>query len=643
MSVNKLNSYDASNIVVLKNLDAVKARPGMYIGDTGERGFHHLFKEVLDNSIDEAMNGFATSIYVKLHDDEKTIEVRDNGRGIPVDIHKDSGVSALEVIMTTLHAGGKFDNDAYKGGAGGLHGVGVSCVNALSEYLEVVVQRKGEGIFYQKYEDGAPVEPVKRIKDSTAQGTLIKFKPNPKYFKNLSFNEEKIKNFLQEAAFLNAGLILTFYSKQCPEGVKFQFSGGISDYVKSISKELDDVYPTEPVMIKGKQDNIVAEVSFQYSRKDGETIHSFANNIRTLEGGSHVSGMKKAFTRVVNAQAVKQNILKDKDSKLTGEDIRDGMLAVISVRLPQAQFESQTKNRLTTSEAETVLNSVVGESLVIFFEKNPAVLKQIVERALSNQRARDAAKKSFDAEKKKSILKYNRPEKLKDCISKKSEDRELFLVEGNSAAGSATDGRDNYTQAVLPIKGKIINAEKTDFESLFANKEVQSLISSIGTGIQTKPSDKFNLNDCKYNKIIIMTDADIDGAHIAILLLTFFWRYMKPLVEAGKIYFAQPPLYKTTLTKDAKGKEKDVQYFWDHEEMKKYLRKNPKAFLTRFKGLGEMKSGELGLTTMDKRYRKLIQITALDAQQADGTLSIVMGKDAAPRKAMIIDYTEDEK
>ena len=634
MNENKVNKYNASNIEILDGLDPVKRRPGMYIGDTGERGFHHLFKEVLDNSIDEAMNGYATSIHIKLHDDERTIEIRDNGRGIPVDIHPDRGVSALEVILTTLHAGGKFNNDSYKGGAGGLHGVGISCVNALSEFLEVVVQRKGEGVFYQKYEEGIPCADVRKIKEATAQGTLVKFKPSAKYFKSLTFDENKIKDFLQEAAFLNAGLILTFVSKKHPEGLKFQFSGGISDYVKSLMVNVDGVYPIEPVMIKGKLDTISVEVAFQYSNKDGEYIHSFANNIRTIDGGSHVSGLKKAFTRVVNNQALKQNILKEKDAKLAGEDIRDGILAVVSVRLPQAQFEGQTKNKLTTTEAETALNTVVGEALTTFFEKNPSILKSITERAITNQKAKEAAKKSFDNEKKKGVLKYNRPEKLKDCISKKTEERELFLVEGNSAAGSATDGRDNYTQAVLPIKGKIINAEKTDFESLFANKEVQSLIASIGTGIQTDKNDKFNINDCKYNKIIIMTDADIDGAHIAILLLTFFWRYMKPLVEAGKIYFAQPPLYKTTLGKD-------INYFWDQDLMQKHLNKNPKAFLTRFKGLGEMKSGELGSTTMDKRFRKLIQITALDAQQADETLSIVMGKDAAPRKAMIIDYTKD--
>lgn len=629
------STYDSSNIVVLENLEAVRRRPGMYIGDTGERGLLQLFKEVFDNSVDEAMNGFASSIHVKLYDDERTIEVRDNGRGIPVDIHKDRGISALEVIMTTLHAGGKFDDDAYQGGAGGLHGVGVSCVNALSEYLEAVVQRKGEGVFYQKYIEGVPEEPVKRLKDANSQGTLIKYKPSPKFFKNLTYSEDKIKAVLQDAAFLNAGLNIIFVSKNHPEGIKFQFTGGVSDYVRHHMAGAENVYPIEPCYIKGKYENIQVELAFQCSENNGETVYSFANNIKTPDGGTHVSGFKKALTRVVNAQAVKQGLLKDKDPKLSGDDIRDGMFAIVSIRLSQPQFESQTKNRLTSPEAETATNSVVGEGLVEFFDKNPAILKSLVERAITIQKAKEASKKSFDAEKKKGALKGTKSEKLKDCISKKVEERELFLVEGNSAAGSATDGRDNVTQAVLPIKGKIINAEKTDFESLLANKEIQSLISSIGTGVMFRPTDKFNINDCRYSKIIIMTDADIDGAHIAILLMTFFWRYMKPLVEAGMLYFAKPPLYRVTLGKD-------VQYFWEHDAMNAYLKKHPKAFLTRFKGLGEMNPSELGKTTMDKKLRKLMRISVDDAKLADETLSIVMGKVAKSRKVLFQNTGGDE-
>lgn len=629
------STYDASSIQVLKGLSPVRLRPAMFIGDTGKRGLHHLVWECLDNSVDEAMAGHCDSIHITIENDGNTITVEDNGRGIPVDEQADENRSALEVVLTVLHAGGKFGGSGYAA-AGGLHGVGVSCVNALSQQLVAKVWRDG-GAYEQTYKQGVPQTAVVRTGDSRKRGTSIQFKADDTIFtESIRFDDNLLERRFRETAFLNGGLKIVFHNKSTDVNETYQYVGGISDYVQYLTDVQTGHYPSKPFFCEKTQDKTMVQVAFQYTENDNETLLSFANNINTHDGGTHLSGFKTALTRVVNAVGRKNGNLKDKDSNLNGDDIREGMTAVISVRLPQPQFEGQTKAKLGSPDMDGIVQTLFGEALNEFFEKNPAIIKMIVERAQLNQRAREAAKKSAETIKKTGASKiFANAGKLKPCRSRDNNVTELFIVEGDSASGSAKDGRDSGYQAILPIRGKIINAEKKDLLTLLKNKEIESLVTVIGVGIQTSGSDtSFNLEDRKYSKVIIMTDADVDGSHIATLLLTFFYRYMRPLVEAGHIYLVKPPLYRV----DVGAKQ---HYCWSEEERIKALASGSgKTHVTRFKGLGEMDEIELGATTMFKGDRRLIQVSIEDAADADRMLSVLMGKDVSARKAHIIEHSK---
>lgn len=629
------STYDASSIQVLKGLAPVRLRPAMFIGDTGKRGLHHLVWECLDNSVDEAMAGHCDSIHITVENDGKTITIEDNGRGIPVDEQADENRSALEVVLTVLHAGGKFGGSGYTA-AGGLHGVGVSCVNALSQQLVAKVWRDG-GAYEQTYAQGVPQTKVIRTGDSRKRGTSIQFKADNTIFtESIRFDDNLLERRFRETAFLNGGLKIAFQNKSTGVNETYQYAGGISDYVQYLTDVQTGHYPSKPFFCEKIQDKTMVQVAFQYTENDNETLLSFANNINTHDGGTHLSGFKTALTRVVNAVGRKNGNLKDKDSNLNGDDIREGMTAVISVRLPQPQFEGQTKAKLGSPDMDGIVQTLFGEALNEFFEKNPAIIKMIVERAQLNQRAREAAKKSAETIKKTGASKiFANAGKLKPCRSRDNNVTELFIVEGDSASGSAKDGRDSGYQAILPIRGKIINAEKKDLLTLLKNKEIESLVTVIGVGIQTSGSDtSFNLDDRRYSKVIIMTDADVDGSHITTLLLTFFYRYMRPLVEAGHIYLVKPPLYRV----DVGAKQ---HYCWSEEERIKALASGSgKTHVTRFKGLGEMDEIELGATTMFKGDRRLIQVSIEDAADADRMLSVLMGKDVSARKAHIIEHSK---
>ena len=627
--------YDASSIQVLKGLEAVRLRPAMYIGDTGKRGLHHLVWEVLDNSVDEAMAGHCDTIHITVESDGKTITIEDNGRGIPVEEHKEEGRSALEVVLTVLHAGGKFGGSGYVA-SGGLHGVGVSCVNALSSLLVAKVWRDG-GAYEQSYSQGAPLGKVTRTGDSRKHGTSIQFKADDTIFtEGIRFEDSLLERRFRETAFLNGGLKIVFNNKNTGKTETYQYVGGISDYVEYLTEVQTGHYPTKPFFCEKRQDKVMVQAAFQYTENDSETLLSFANNINTHDGGTHLSGFKTALTRVVNAFGRKNGLLKDKDANLSGDDIREGMTAVISVRLPQPQFEGQTKAKLGSPDMDGIVQQLAGEALTEFFEKNPAIVKLIIERAQINQRAREAAKKSAETIKKTGASKiFANAGKLKPCRSRDNTITELFIVEGDSAAGSAKDGRDASYQAVLPIRGKIINAEKKDLLALLKNKEIESLVYAIGVGIQTSESDtSFNLEDRRYSKIILMTDADVDGSHITTLLLTFFYRYMRPLVDGGYVYIVQPPLYRV----DVGAKQ---TYCWsENDRIKAMGSGSGKMSVTRFKGLGEMDEIELGETTMLKGNRRLIQVSIEDAADADRMLSVLMGKDVSARKAHIIEHSK---
>lgn len=628
----KTDAYNEVNIQVLKGLQSVRVRPGMYIGDTGKKGLHHLVWEIIDNSVDEAMGGYCKEILIIIEKDG-SLSVEDDGRGIPVAIHPTEKKSALEVVLTVLHAGGKFDGQGYKA-SGGLHGVGASCVNALSDYLKAEVWREG-GYWTQEYSKGDPTTKVKKEKDLTKNdkqhGTKITFHPDASIFKEtIKFDENVILKRLHEVAFLNKGLSIEFKNLLTGTEKKIKADGGISDYVKYLTEHRTGLYPSEPIYaekvtsLTTREGEIQTEVALNYANEDDETILSFANNINTVDGGTHTSGFKTALTRVVNQFARSMNLIKEKDNNLSGDDVREGLTAIISVRFPQPEFVGQTKAKLGTVEIEGIVSSVVTEMLTEYFEKNAAIAKKIIERAIIAQEARDAAKKQSAFIKRKSFFGgANRlPGKLSDCDSNKRENCELFIVEGNSAAGSAKDGRDSQTQAILPIRGKITNAEKNDVADLLGNKEIQSLILAIGTNIK----DEFNIENRRYDKVIIMTDADDDGSHIAILLITFFYRYMKQLVTDGHLYLAQPPLFRVDC-----GKEK--VYCYNEQEMQAATIKfGEKAKVVRFKGLGEMNAEELSATTMQKDKRRLLKLVVPDVGDAERLLSILMGSNAQSRK-----------
>jgi DNA gyrase subunit B len=619
-------TYDESQIQVLEGLEAVRKRPGMYIGSTASKGLHHLVWEIVDNSIDEALAGYCTEINVKIEKDN-SITVIDNGRGIPVGIHEKMGRPAVEVIMTVLHAGGKFGGGGYKV-SGGLHGVGASVVNALSTCLEVFVHRDGH-VHYQKFERGVPAADLKIIGETDVTGTTIHFVPDSEIFtETLEYEYEILATRLRELAFLNKGIQITIEDKRV-EGKKneYYYEGGIKSYVEHLNRTKEVIHD-EPIFIEGEKDGIAVEVAIQYNEGYTSNLYSFANNIHTYEGGTHEFGFKTALTRVINDYARKHGIFKDADANLSGEDVREGITAIISIKHPDPQFEGQTKTKLGNSEVRTITDTTFSEHFEKFLLENPQVAKKIVEKGLMAARARLAAKKARELTRRKSALEVSSlPGKLADCSSKDPSICELYIVEGDSAGGSAKQGRDRHFQAILPLRGKILNVEKSRLDKILSNNEVRSLITAIGTSI----GEDFDIAKSRYHKVIIMTDADVDGAHIRTLLLTFLYRYMRQIIEAGYIYIAQPPLYKIQ-------QGKRIEYAYNNRQMEQVLAelpKQPKPNLQRYKGLGEMNPGQLWETTMDPGNRLLLQVSLEDAIEADQTFEMLMGDKVEPRRLFI--------
>ena len=627
-------SYEAQNITVLEGLEAVRKRPGMYIGTTSERGLHHLVWEIVDNSVDEALAGYCDKIEVKILPDN-IIEVVDNGRGIPTDIHPKYGKSALEIVLTVLHAGGKFENDNYKV-SGGLHGVGVSVVNALSEWLEVEVRKNGT-VHYQKYRRGKPEEDVKIIGtcDENEHGTIVRFKADTEIFETLIYNYFTLSNRLKELAYLNRGLtiILSDLRKDEKKEEIYKFDGGILDFLNEIVKE-DTTIIEKPFYVSSEQDNVGVDVTFTYTTSQNEVIYSFVNNINTHEGGTHVQGFRTALTKVINDVGKAQGLLKDKDGKLMGNDIREGVVGIVSTKIPQPQFEGQTKGKLGNSEVSGIVNTIVSNSLKIFLEDNPNITKIIIEKILNSKKAREAAQKARELVLRKSVLEVGSlPGKLADCTSKKAEECEIFIVEGNSAGGSAKQGRDRYNQAILPLRGKIINVEKAGLHKSLESSEIRAMVTAFGTSI----GETFDIAKLRYGKIILMTDADVDGAHIRTLILTFLYRYMKDLITEGNVYIACPPLYKV-----ASGKQ--IIYAYNDLELKNVLgqmnQENKKYTIQRYKGLGEMNPEQLWETTMNPDGRLLLKVSIDNAREADMLFDKLMGDKVEPRREFIEEHAE---
>lgn len=621
-------NYSASNITVLKGLEAVRKRPGMYIGSTGPDGLHHLVYEVVDNCIDEAMAGFCDTIYVVLEKDD-IVRVEDNGRGIPVDIHPEEGISALELVLTRLHAGGKFDKGSYKV-SGGLHGVGVSCVNALSTWLEATVEKDGKKHFME-FRVGESVAPVKEMGASSRRGTTIRWKADPTIFtETTTYNFDVLCGRLRELAFLNSGIKIFFRDERLtnPKEILFQFEGGIKQFVTYLN-EGRKVIPEVPIFISGERDDVQTEVSLQYNDGYNENILTFVNDINTKEGGTHLEGFKTALTVVMN-EFLKNNakLLKkmDKEEKLTGEDVRAGLTAVISVKVPEPQFEGQTKTKLGNTEVRGIVQSMMNEQLTLFFEQNPRIIEQILEKAVAEAAARIAARKAKEATRRKTGMdSFGLPGKLADCSSKNPEECEVYIVEGDSAGGSAKQGRNPKIQAILPLWGKMLNVERTRIDKVINNEKLQPVIASLGTGI----GKDFNIEKLRYHKIIIMADADVDGSHISTLLLTFFFRYMPQLIEHGHVYIAMPPLYKI------KHGKKEHFVFSDEERDAVLAGIEGKADVQRYKGLGEMEWKELKETTMDPANRKMKKVQLIDAVEADHIFSTLMGEEVEPRRKFI--------
>ena len=627
-------SYEAQNITVLEGLEAVRKRPGMYIGTTSERGLHHLVWEIVDNSVDEALAGYCDKIEVKILPDN-IIEVVDNGRGIPTDIHPKYGKSALEIVLTVLHAGGKFENDNYKV-SGGLHGVGVSVVNALSEWLEVEVRKAGV-IHYQKYHRGKPEEDVKIIGscDENEHGTIVRFKADAEIFETLIYNYFTLSNRLKELAYLNKGLTITLSDLRKDEKKEetYKFDGGILDFLNEIVKE-DTTIIEKPFYISSEQDNVGVDVTFTYTTSQNEVIYSFVNNINTHEGGTHVQGFRTALTKVINDVGKAQGLLKDKDGKLMGNDIREGVVGIVSTKIPQPQFEGQTKGKLGNSEVSGIVNTVVSNSLKIFLEDNPNITKIIIEKILNSKKAREAAQKARELVLRKSVLEVGSlPGKLADCTSKKAEECEIFIVEGDSAGGSAKQGRDRYNQAILPLRGKIINVEKAGLHKSLESSEIRAMVTAFGTSI----GETFDISKLRYGKIILMTDADVDGAHIRTLILTFLYRYMIDLIYAGNVYIACPPLYKVSSGKQ-------IVYAYNDLELKNVLgqmnQDNKKYTIQRYKGLGEMNPEQLWETTMNPDGRLLLKVSIDNAREADMLFDKLMGDKVEPRREFIEEHAE---
>ncbi len=619
----KDETYTASQIQILEGLEAVRKRPGMYIGSTGSRGLHHLVYEVVDNSIDEALAGYCKNIVVTIHKDN-SITVEDDGRGIPTDIHPKVGKPAVEVALTMLHAGGKFNNDAYKV-SGGLHGVGVSVVNALSEKLEVIVKQHGK-IYRQIYERGVPKTDLEVIGETEETGTTITFKPDKEIFEETVFDYDVLAQRLRELAFLNKGINIKLIDERDGKEEAFNYEGGIISFVKYLNRN-KEVLHDEPIYMEAKNTEYEVEVCMQYNDSYTENIFSFANNIDTREGGTHLVGFKAALTKVINDYARKYGIIKDNEKNLQGEDVREGLTAIVSVKLKNPQFEGQTKTKLGNSEMRSIVENVVTEKLSAFLEENPSVAKVIVEKATQAARAREAARKARELTRRKSALENTTlPGKLADCSEKDPSKCELFLVEGDSAGGSAKSGRNSRFQAILPLRGKILNVEKARLDKILSNEEIRAMITALGTGI----GDEFDISKLRYHKVVIMTDADVDGSHIRTLLLTFFYRFMRPLIENGNVYIAQPPLYKIT-------KGKKVYYAYSDRELDRILNEIGRENYTvqRYKGLGEMNADQLWDTTMDPEKRTMLKVTLEDAIAADEIFTILMGDKVEPRREFI--------
>ena len=616
--------YDENQIQVLEGLEAVRKRPGMYIGTTSSRGLHHLVYEIVDNSIDEALAGYCKKIEVKINNDN-SITVTDDGRGMPVGIHHKMGRSAVEVIMTVLHAGGKFGGGGYKV-SGGLHGVGASVVNALSEDCTVTVKREGH-VWQQSYKRGKILGDLKKIGESNETGTMIYFKPDPEIFEELEFDFEILSQRLRELAFLNKGIYIKLIDERDQNEEIFHYEGGIKSFVTYLNRNKVPIHE-EPIYVEGIKDNVSVEVALQYNDGYTENIFSFANNIDTAEGGTHLVGFKTALTRVFNDYAKRYGHIKENDKNLSGEDIREGLTAVVSVKIEDPQFEGQTKTKLGNSEVRGIVDSIVGENVGTFLEENPNVSKMIVDKALMAARARDAARKARELTRKSVLERTTLPGKLADCSSKDPKECEIYIVEGDSAGGSAKQGRNRKFQAILPLRGKILNVEKQRLDRILNADTIRSMVAAFGAGI----GNDFDIEKIRYNRIIIMTDADVDGAHIRTLLLTFFYRYMRKLVEDGHVYIAQPPLYKVT-------KNKNDNYAYNDAELDQILAeiggKDNSTDIQRYKGLGEMNAIQLWDTTMDPEKRILLRVDIEDAMVADEIFTILMGEKVEPRKEFI--------
>jgi len=617
------NKYGAEEIQVLEGLEAVRKRPSMYIGSTGPGGLHHLVYEVVDNSIDEAMAGYCNYIEVIVHEDN-TVSVVDNGRGIPVDIHPKIGLPAVEVVLTILHAGGKFGGGGYKV-SGGLHGVGVSVVNALSEWLEVEVSREGK-LYKQNYHRGKPVSRLEIVGESSSNGTRIFFKPDPEIFEDIVFSYETLIQRLRELSFLTKGIKIVFKDLRHNKETIFQYNGGIQDFIRYLNKNKTPLH-NKIIYVNGSKDQIMVEVGIQYSDAYVESLFSYVNNIHTIDGGTHEAGFKAAITRVINDYARKHSLLKNGMGNFMGEDIREGMTAVISVKIQEPQFEGQTKTKLGNSEARGVVDTIVAEGVDTFLEENPGIARRIIEKTITALRAREAARKARELTRRKNILENSTlPGKLADCSERDPSICEIYLVEGDSAGGSAKQGRDRRFQAILPLRGKILNVEKARIDKIFGNEEIRAIITALGTGI----GEDFDLRKARYHKLLIMTDADVDGSHIRTLLLTFFYRHMRPLVEAGYVYIAQPPLYRVR-------KGKQDFYVFTEAELDRLLNKINRdgISLQRYKGLGEMDPIQLWDTTMDPDTRTILRVTLEDAVEADQIFSMLMGDRVEPRREFI--------
>lgn len=621
-------NYNAEQIHVLEGLEAVRKRPAMYIGSTSSRGLHHLVYEVVDNSIDEALAGYCSDIKVIIHKDN-SITVVDNGRGIPVDMMKKEKKPAVEVIMTVLHAGGKFGDGGYKV-SGGLHGVGVTCVNALSEHMEVEVRRGGK-CYGIEFKQGKTSKKLYEKGDCDVTGTTVHFKPDATIFTETEYSYDTLRLRIRELAFLNKGITISLTDERAEDKSEtFHFAGGIIEYVEFMNKDKDKINP-KPIYLEGEKNAVIVEVAMQYCDTYSENIFTYVNNINTEEGGTHLSGFRKALTRTINAYARKTNMLKENEDALSGDDVREGLTAVLSLKVQNPQFESQTKIKLGNSEVMPIVDNLVGDTLAEFMEENPQVAKKLVEKAIIAARARLAARKARELTRRKNAMDLGGlPGKLADCKSRNVEDTEIYLVEGDSAGGSAKQGRNSDFQAILPLRGKILNVEKARLDKVLSSEEIRNMITAFGCGI----GDDFNLEKARYGKIIIMTDADVDGAHIRTLLLTFFYRYMQPLIKEGHVFIAQPPLY--LIRKN----QKQHYYAYSDEELQQILDevgRDTNPYVQRYKGLGEMNPGQLWETTMDPAARTILQVHLEDAAEADRIFSILMGDKVEPRRQFIED------